>query len=155
MAFHLVDGDSNESSSSNWIQPLATGKGVSKDMGEAISYAVKNFLMRTFMISPEGDTDLDLSESAHTAQPKQKPAPKVDSKAEIEQASINQAKKDLLQKLSEDPTIRSAEYYPNYNHLVNTMKKYKDEFGTEALDDGFVAVVANLINRKHPEVEQS
>ena len=104
------------------------------------------------MISPEGDTDLDLSESAHTAQSKQKPAPKVDSKAEIEQMELEaiiKAKNEFLDKLKSDKTL--LEFYNHPEHIKNYMPHYKDDFGTDPMQDGFVKVVANMINRKQEE----
>lgn len=116
--FRLIDSDSNEAILSNWVQPLAKGKDISKDMGAAISYATKNFLMRTFMISPEGDTDLD-------HQPQQ-PNPRA----------------ELWDKLRNDSQVMS--HYDHEAHLKNTLPLYEGD----VLEDGFSTVKAWLLNRK-------
>lgn len=59
--FTLADADSDDTRDCMWFSPMNTGNGAVKDMGATISYALKNFLMRTFMVSPPGDDDLDFT----------------------------------------------------------------------------------------------
>ena len=59
MEYTMIDGESGDTMVKPWLQPMSSGGSIDKDMGATLSYATKNFLMRTFMISPEGDPDID------------------------------------------------------------------------------------------------
>ncbi len=90
--FTLIDGDSNESKDCPWMQPLNSNGNISQDFGATLSYAVKNFLMRTFMISPQGDApDLDFTPPTGTTTKttQSKPATKKTTPAPSKPAQAN------------------------------------------------------------------
>lgn len=67
----FVDADSGQSVSRPWSSEALLNVGNhpdDKSMGKAHSYAVKHFLIRTFLVSAEGDVDLDASD--HSATPR-------------------------------------------------------------------------------------
>jgi hypothetical protein len=161
--FILVDTDSGERIESTWYQIVPKPNGmmtIDKCIGAASTYAHKYFLMRTFMLTSSDDPKIDAPSSNQPNvsrpdfEPKHEPAPQ--PQLTDEQVALNnevKAKTELLKKLGADPALRSEKYYPNYQHLVNTMKLYTDEFGTDPVNDGFKVVTANLMNRKDKEAK--
>ncbi len=129
--FTLIDADSGDKLESTWYQIVPAPNKmmtIDKCIGAASTYAHKYFLMRTFMLTSSDD-------------------PKIDAPQSDEQIALEvevKAKNELLNKLLADKTLRSEGYYPHETDIKDTMKLYKDEFGTDPLVDDFHVVMTNL-----------
>lgn len=149
MTMRLIDADSNECITSGWAQPLGTGKGVSKDMGEAISYAIKNFLMRTFMISPVGDYELDKEPPGDNALSLQ-PSPQQPQSQNQSVDNVN----NVRQAIHQDNDVK-ARYTDNGNvnnfAIAGAMNQIGDDNALNRL--GFDHVKNHMLTRERKNAE--